>query len=202
MRVGLFGGSFDPVHNGHVRPVLEVMEKAGLDRVIYCPTAQPPHKPGRDFAPALLRYAMVELALLPHPRLHVSALELQAKAPTYTYDTVRHFQASRPDWDLQLLMGVDAFDELDEYHRWADILEAIPILVMLRAGCGQRRPATDPRPAVEAAVKQGRVSFLTNRTVAASSTKLREIFAEGGDPPDGWVPDAVVELIHKYRLYR
>src|SRR5262245_9737320 len=97
MKLGLFGGSFDPIHHGHVRPVLEAVEQIGLDRVVYLPTGRPPHKPNRRLAPALARYAMAEIALLPHSRLEVSGHELSEAAPHYTVDTLLHFRAQHPD---------------------------------------------------------------------------------------------------------
>lgn len=206
MRVGLFGGSFDPVHYGHIRPVLEALQTADLERVLYLPTAQPPHKPDRDFAPRRLRYAMLELALLPFDPLQVSTRELCSgggqPSPTYTYDTITHYQQSHPDWDLHLLLGADSYAELHEWHRWQEIVEAVPLVVLMRPGWSKPSPELEPRPRMKSLLEQGRVLSVANRSIEASSSELRLLFASGRKPPQGWMPDPVVELIRKYRLYR
>src|SRR5947208_4241718 len=102
MKVGLFGGSFDPIHRGHIEPVRKARRALGLDRVIYLPTARPPHKPGGALAPAPARYAMVELALLFEDGLCASAYELTADRPAYTIETLEHFRAELPDAELFL----------------------------------------------------------------------------------------------------
>ena len=107
MRLGLYGGSFDPIHHGHVRPVLKAVERLQLDRVLYLPTAQPPHKMDAAFAPALHRFAMAELALLDHNRLQVSDFELVGR-PSFTVETLEHFNTRFPDAWLHLLIGSDS----------------------------------------------------------------------------------------------
>ena len=100
MKIGLFGGSFDPIHRGHVEPVREARRRLGLERVIYLPTATPPHKPRRALAPALARFAMVELALLGEEGLYVSAHELTPERPAYTVETLEHFRRQMPEAEL------------------------------------------------------------------------------------------------------
>ena len=112
MKVGLFGGSFDPIHRGHLDPVRAAMRDLGLDRVIYLHTARPPHKPGRALAPALARYAMVELALLGEEGLYASAHELTLDRPAYTIETLEHFRRQMPAAELYLLIGGDSFADL------------------------------------------------------------------------------------------
>ena len=154
MRVALFGGSFDPIHCGHIEPVLEVVRVADLDRVIYCPTARPPHKRDRDLAPALRRYAMVEAALKPWQELQVSTYELREEAESFTLDTVRHYLETQPEWSLSLLLGADAWEEIDTYRAWQEILDLVPVIVMSR-----------PRPA-----STKRMSLPRNRSPASSLT--------------------------------
>jgi nicotinate-nucleotide adenylyltransferase len=198
MKTALFGGSFDPIHQGHIGPVLEALEQLGLDRVVYLPTGRPPHKPDRRMAPALARYAMTELALLEFDRLQVSGLELSEAAPSYTIDTLLHFRSSCPEDRLHLLIGADSFLELGSWHRCEEILELAEIAVLTRPGV--RMPAVDPGAA--AFPGAGRVRFLANQPVGVSSTEVRRCLARGERPPAGWVPEPVVDFALKYRLYR
>lgn len=202
MRVALFGGSFDPIHYGHIEPVLEVVRVTGLDRVVYCPTARPPHKRDRELAPALSRYAMVEAALMPWKELRVSTHELREDAESFTLDTVIHYREMEPDWSLSLLLGADAWEEIDSYRAWEEILDLVPVIVMSRPGSPAPLPADEARPAVRAWLERGRVTFVAGRGVDVSSRELRRILSQGDDLPQGWVPDPVLELIRKYRLYR
>lgn len=192
MKVALFGGSFDPIHCGHIEPVLEVVRVAALDRVIYCPTARPPHKRDRQLAPALSRCAMVEAAVEPFEELRVSTYELREEVESFTLDTVRHYLETQPDWSLYLLLGADAWEEIDTYRAWEEILDLVPVIVM-------SRPGSILAPAH---VERGRVTFVRGRGVDVSSHELRCILAAGDDPPSGWLPDPVLELIRKDRLYR
>jgi nicotinate-nucleotide adenylyltransferase len=201
MKIGLFGGSFDPIHWGHVRPVLEAVSTLGLDRVVYLPTGRPPHKPDRRMAPALARYAMTELALLEFDRLQVSAQELSETAPSYTIDTLLHFRSACPSDQLLLLVGADSFVELHSWHRWQEILEIAEIAVLSRPGAGGATAHSSP-PAMVMTVDPKRVHFVANRLIEVSSTEVRRCLARGERPPAGWVPEPVVDFALKYRLYR
>jgi nicotinate-nucleotide adenylyltransferase len=207
MKIGLFGGSFDPIHRGHIQPVLEAVEQAGLDRVIYLPTGRPPHKPNRRLAPALARYAMTEMALLEHDRLWVSAQELSEAAPTYTVDTLRHFVETFPGDDLHLLIGGDSYAELSTWFRFEEILELARLVVLARPEAASTATAPDGGsaavPAARAAITAAaRVQLIANRPVEVSSTEVRRLLARGERPPSGWVPEPVVDFAFKYRLYR
>jgi nicotinate-nucleotide adenylyltransferase len=201
MKVGLFGGSFDPIHWGHVQPVLDAVETLRLDRVVYLPTGRPPHKPDRRMAPALARYAMAELALLHYDQLQVSGQELSEAAPSYTIDTLLHFRSVATGDQLYLLVGADSFVELHSWHRWKEILEIAEIAVLSRPGV----ETADSQPGAPAMVAVGdptRVRFVANRPLDVSSTEVRRCLARGERPPQGWVPDPVVDFALKYRLYR
>ncbi|MDH3405204.1 MAG: nicotinate-nicotinamide nucleotide adenylyltransferase, partial [Acidobacteriota bacterium] len=120
MRLGLYGGSFDPIHYGHVRPVLKAVERLQLDRVLYLPTARPPHKAEGPFASPLHRFVMVELALLDHDRLQVSDFEL-VERPAYTVETLEGFAARFPEAQLHLLLGSDSLAAIESWRRWRDL---------------------------------------------------------------------------------
>jgi nicotinate-nucleotide adenylyltransferase len=206
MKLGLFGGSFDPIHCGHVEPVKEACRRLGLDRVIYLPTAVPPHKPGGRLAPALARYAMVELALLHEPALRVSPYELTLDRPAYTAETLEHFRRELPAAELYLLIGSDSFFELSHWVRWRDVVAAARVVVLSRPGWDLAVMAQDAaapdRQELAALLGSGRVLALDQPPYEVSSTRLREILARGERPPAGWMPDLVVDFVHKYSLYR
>ena len=132
MKLGLFGGCFDPIHNGHIRPVRDARSELGLDRVLFLPTAVPPHKPGRQFAPPHARFAMVELALLDEPGLAVSPLELTPERPFYTIDSLRHFRQQDRDAELYLHVGGDGFADLHTWKEWQEVFRLAHLVVLTR----------------------------------------------------------------------
>ncbi len=200
MKLGLFGGSFDPIHEGHVLPIREARKALGLDRVLYLVTAKPPHKQRRALAPPHARYAMVEMALLGEEGLYASPYELVLDRPAYTAETLEHFRQTEPEADLHLLIGGDSFADLHLWYRWRDIAAMARLVVLTRPGWELEPRALHPDLAALAA--SDRVVFLRQPPVDVSSTQLRELFARGEQPPAGQVSDLVVRYVQKYGLYR
>ena len=200
MKIGLFGGSFDPIHAGHILPVREARRALGLERVIYLPTAVPPHKPGRKMAPPYARYVMVELALLDEEGLYASPYELTLDRPAYTIDTLEHFQRELPEAEIHLLIGGDSFADLPLWRRWRDIAAAARLVVLTRPGWELDEGALSPDLVTLA--RSDRVHFLRQPPVDVSSTRLRALLALGEPVPDGAVPPRVVQYVQKYLLYR
>lgn len=211
MKVGLFGGSFDPIHRGHIDPVQEARRSLGLDRVIYLPTAKPPHKPGRVLAPAHARYTMVELALLGEEGLYASPHELTPGRPAYTIETLEHFQRDRrempgadsdadSDTELFLLVGGDSFADLHLWVRFREIPGMARVVVLARPGWDFATVPLDVEVAEMA--RTDRVILLRQTPVDVSSTRLRELLAAGLPLPSGAVPELVVRYLQKYDLYR
>lgn len=198
MRIGLFGGSFDPIHNGHIRPVREARSALELDRVIFLPTARPPHKDGQQLAPALARYVMTELALLGEEGLEVSAYELTPQRPCFTVDSLGHFSRQYPEADLVLLIGSDSLSRLATWHRWREIVADYEIGVLTRPG-SDRQVIRDGLPAeLLAAESEGRVRWVEHAPFDISATELRRRFAAAEEPPTGAMPELVVEYLRKY----
>jgi nicotinate-nucleotide adenylyltransferase len=199
-RLGLYGGSFDPIHRGHLDPVLDAVRQLDLDSVIYLPTAHPPHKPDERFAPAARRLAMVELAIAGHRRLEVSDFEIAA-GPSYTIDTVEHFARVEPDAALHLLIGSDSLAAIAGWHRWADLLDAARVAVLARPGWPRQRVLEALAPEVAERVAATRVQWIDNRPLDISATEIRRRLRAGENVPDDWVPAAVLEYATRHGLY-
>ena len=202
MKIGLYGGSFDPIHHGHIRPVREARDTLGLDRVIYLPTARPPHKPRRTPAPAFARYVMVELALLREARMSVSTLELEDRV-TYTIETLEHFRREEPEARFFLILGSDSFVRLDTWRQWRKILSLSELAVLERPEtAGTEAGGREPSPELRKALADARVLRIRNAPVAVSSTAVRRRIAERSGDLRQLVPQLVLDYIVKYDLYR
>lgn len=199
-KIGLFGGSFDPIHAGHVAPVRAARAAFGLERVFFLPTGNPPHKSGRRFAPALARFAMVELALLGEEGLFASTHELREE-PSYTVETLEHFQAELPGADLHLILGSDSLADIQSWRRWRELPRLARLVVLTRPGSEDAlRPQTLAAP-LRAAWETGRVLLVEHEPVPVSATELRSTLARGEDPPAGSIHPLVLDYARKYRLY-
>lgn len=200
MKLGLFGGTFDPIHRGHVEPAKRALERLQLDRLFFAPTALPPHKSGPRHASALRRFAMVEMALLDEPRLEVSEVEMTRSERAYTVETLESLREEHPGARLFLLVGADAFRQLPSWRRWREILEMVETAVMVRPGW--RLEEEDLVPEQRAAIEAKRVHFVENPPVDLSGTEIRRRLREGKTLPDGALHPRVLDYVQKYGLYR
>jgi nicotinate-nucleotide adenylyltransferase len=195
MRIGIFGGSFDPVHEGHLRTIEGAGDRLGLSRVIYVPARQSPWKEVPETDPRH-RVAMLGLALSGHPSWTISFEELDREPPSYTVDTLRAFAVRYPGDELWLLMGTDALASLDRWREPAEIVR------LARIGAFHREPYVGSGlvlPAV--AGLADRLDLFDAGSVKISSTDLRDAL-ERGENPAGGVPAAVAEYITKHGLYK
>ena len=202
MRVGLLGGSFDPIHRGHVAAALAARRELGLERVLFLPTAMPPHKLTRRFAPEHARYAMAEMTLLEEPTLRVSTLELTPGQPAYTIETLERLRAESPYDDYVLLIGSDSLAAFDGWRRWQEILATTEIGVFARPGFGWNEIEPGFAPELGEAVGRARMTWLDSTTHPASSSEIRRCLAAGEPVPDGWLHSRVLAFAAKYELYR
>lgn len=200
-KVGLYGGSFDPIHFGHLGPVRQAREALGLDRVLYLPTARPPHK-ARRLAPAWARYAMVELALLREEGMYASDFEMRREGPSYTVDTVDHFRRRLPETRLVLIVGGDSFAALPTWRDWRRILEGVEIAILTRPGWRPKPGKGELAPELRRALSTGRAQPVANAPVEVSSTEVRRAIAAGASNLQDLVPPLVLDYVAKYRLYR
>ena len=133
MKLGLFGGTFDPIHIGHLRAALEVKQGFGLDQIVIIPAAVPPHKKGHQVTDATDRLKMVELGVSGYSGFSVSDAELQRAGPSYSIDTINHFKtASDKDSEIFFISGLDAFLEIDTWKSYKELLRQIAFIVIAR----------------------------------------------------------------------
>ncbi len=136
----LFGGTFDPFHNGHLRMAVEVREALALPRVVLLPSHHPPHKPSRPVSDARHRLAMVSAAVSGLPGFEVSDAEIRREGPSYSLTTVEEFRGAEPKVDWVFVMGADSFDEIATWHRYEELLAACDFVLLPRPGT-PRSPA-------------------------------------------------------------
>ncbi|WP_418605326.1 nicotinate-nucleotide adenylyltransferase [Georgenia sp. SUBG003] len=190
-RVGVMGGTFDPVHHGHLVAASEVLESFSLDEVIFVPTGEQPFKEDRDVTQAEHRYLMTVVATASNPRFTVSRLEIDRPGKTYTIDTLRELRVQLPDTELFFITGADV---LPQILTWKDADE----LWSLAHFIGVTRPGHELDVS---GLPEAGVSLLEVPAMAISSTDCRERVA-AGKPVWYLVPDGVVQYIAKYGLYR
>ena len=137
MKIGIFGGSFDPVHQGHLIIAEHVLETFELDRVIFVPAAQSPHKPNPPIAPPKQRVEMLKLAIAGHSAFEVSTVEIDRGEISYTVDTLQALNAQYPDTDWYLVLGADAVQHFDRWREPEKILQQCQLIVCHRGGFGK-----------------------------------------------------------------
>ena len=196
LRVGLLGGTFDPPHYGHLALAEAAREALELERVIFLPNGQPPHKPTGEVSPAEHRYVMTELACAAHPRFTVSRAEMDRPGLSYSLDTVRSVQRELgPEAQLYFIVGMDALLELPLWHEPDALLAEAHVVVAERPGS-----ETD----LEAALGAERAAQVTRIAMPAlelSASDLRERVRAGRSL---WylTPEPVAAYIAKHGLYR
>ena len=191
-RIGVMGGTFDPIHNGHLVAASEVGHQFGLDEVIFVPTGQPWQKGEREVAPAEDRYLMTVIATAGNPRFSVSRVDIDRPGETYTVDTLRDLRAAEtPETEFFFITGADA---LTRILTWKDAEE----LLSLANFVGCTRPGHHLK---DPGLPNGKVSLMEVPALAISSTDCRER-VRAGAPIWYLVPDGVVQYISKRHLYR
>jgi nicotinate-nucleotide adenylyltransferase len=190
-RVGVMGGTFDPVHHGHLVAASEVAHIFELDEVMFVPTGEPWQKEGRDVSPAEDRYLMTVIATASNPRFSVSRVDIDRPGPTYTLDTLKDLRAAAaPEDEFFFITGADALATMLSWH---DVEELFALAHFI--GC--TRPG---HTLTEDGLPDGKVSLVEIPALAISSSECRERVADG-EPVWYLVPDGVVQYIAKRSLY-
>lgn len=197
--IGLFGGTFDPIHNDHLRIARIFADELALDSVIFLPAGDPYHK-DRPRTPARHRLAMVEQAVAADARFAVSDCDMVRDGATYTYDTVQIFRQHFPAAKLWFLLGMDSLMQLHTWHRWQDLVRQTGIAVAPRHGFSLAQAALQLQSWLAGALADGSVRILPAEAHDISSSAIRRELAEKGT--SGAVPPAVNEYIRQHGLYR
>ena len=194
-RIGIFGGSFDPVHNAHLALAQVALQHLQLDELRWVPVGQPWQKAGQ-LARASDRAAMVALAIEGEPRFKLETCELRRLGPSYTADTVRELQAreGRETGEWFLIIGQDQFAQFHTWHGWEELVRLVTLAVANRAG-------EAPRANTEVTAANGKVIELPLPPTAVSATGVR-LCSALGQSIDTMVPPAVARYIEQHRLYR
>ncbi len=195
-KLAIFGGTFNPIHNGHLHLVQGFRERLGIDSVMLVPSLVPPHKAAEDLANANDRLAMCRLAAQPHG-LEVSDIELHRKGPSYTVDTLRQLHHAYPDTELYLLMGADMFLTLEQWREYKDLFRLARMCAVPRDENGRNELLSyaEKLNALGAKTHVEELSLLP-----ISSTLVRERVKQGL-PIANLVPTAVEDYILQHHLY-
>lgn len=199
MRVGIYGGAFNPVHNGHLHLARGFLNAEKLDRILFVPTARPPHKSDADFVSGRDRTAMLSLAIADEPRFEISQLEFERQGKSYTYDTLCAIHALYPADKLYLIVGADQFFAFESWYRAKDILRMAVLLAGARSDAAEYRQMVQARDTM-AVFAQADVRVANLDVVAISSDEIRAKIRRG-EPIDPYVPPGVREYIFRKGLY-
>jgi nicotinate-nucleotide adenylyltransferase len=224
-RIGIYGGTFDPVHNGHLRVAEAVSNAFALDRVIFVPAFTPPHKRKRAISSPFHRMAMLALATAYSPKMFISTVELDAPSRPYTIETLGRLRTELRPARLFFVMGADSFGDVTSWREHEAILSEYDVVVAMRPGCcggddnggpqngGETVGSLSPqlrnrivdlrggaRPSDED-LKSSRIYLTDYVSIDVSATGIREAVGEGRSIEDV-VPPSVAAYIEKYRLYQ
>ncbi len=190
MRIGLFGGTYNPIHNGHLIVAQDIVRKLKLDKIIFIPCGVPPHKVGHDMLSSEHRYNMVKLAIKGDPEFELSDIEVKRDGKSYSIDTVMHFKKEYPEARIFFIIGADILTAL---HTWKDIdrlINECEFVIMTR-----------PNHRARAAKVRNVGHFLNVRDIEVSSTEIRSLIRSGRSVRY-MVPKEVEKYINEHKLFR
>ncbi len=196
-RIGLFGGTFDPVHNGHLAIAEEAKTQLSLDRIILVPAGDPPHKAKKKVTDKAHRLKMTELAFAGKDGFSVSEYEIEKEGPAYSVDLIRYFKEQYPEDELFFIIGADSFRDLPTWWRYQELLRLVNFIVV-------SRPDTKKEELLSlfsGEEKPPRTFYLKEIAVDISSTQIRALVYRNEDI-SGLVPEEISKYIAQEKLYR
>jgi nicotinate-nucleotide adenylyltransferase len=221
MQIGLFGGTFNPIHNGHLSAAMDAVEFLGLDKLYLVPLSLPPHKASESIADVADRLEMIRLAVSDTPCFHISEVELNRSGPSYTIDTLHHFTSRAPaGTEFCLIMGIDAFLEIDTWKSYLDIFRLVPLIILSRPNIGFADSAAQWKTVGNYLKTKISGSYIFSASKSCfihpekmpvyrvdvtprdvSSTKIRQL-VKSGQSINRLVPESVNAFIQQKGLYR
>jgi nicotinate-nucleotide adenylyltransferase len=211
-KVGLFGGTFNPIHLGHLRGAEDIRESFGLDRVIFLPAAVPPHKVTKNVIDPLPRLEMVKLATVANPFFSVSDVEMKRSGNSYSIDTLRYFRERRAD-SFSFILGQDAFAEIETWKEYPELFSLCNFIVMVPSGVGKTPPGAQLPGGLTSSFRYSQedrvwlhesghtLHFKEITFLDISSTRIRELI-ENGKSVKYLVPPEVEAYIQAHGLYQ
>lgn len=199
IKTGIFGGAFNPIHNGHLNLAKKYLEVLNLDRIILIPTALPPHKTDRFLASKEDRFNMLELAISDCEEFEISDIEFQRQGKSYTYDTLCLLREKYPNDDFYLIIGADQFLTFNLWYRYRDILDIASICTAARENGNQREKIIDFSNKLDG-LDKNRFHLLNSDAVEVSSSQVREKIKKGEDV-SSLIPEKVYNYIVEKGLY-
>lgn len=201
----LFGGTFDPVHNGHIQPLITVADQLGVSEITLMPCFVSPHKSTPNTTNEH-RLAMLRLATANHSLFHISEYEINQATPSYTVQTLRHYKHRQPEQALLFLMGADSFLNFTRWYQWQEILQLSNILVLARPGYdyqepGELAPYKLDDPTKLAQSPNGKFALIESPLFNISSTEIREKLTTNEDLSE-LIPESVLNYIQTNHLYK
>lgn len=211
MKLGLFGGTFNPIHLAHLRIAEEAREAAGLDQVLFIPAADPPHKPLAGDVAFVLRYQMVEQAIADHSGFGISDIEARRGGKSYTVETLTQLRQERPEDHLHFIIGSDSYLELGFWHRYQELFSLASLIVVERPDRLLNNPLQQLPEAVRSSFRQERtdllrhvsgtgIRFVSGTRLDISSSRLRQ-FVAAGKSIRYLVPPVIETFITQKGLY-
>lgn len=197
-KIGLLGGTFNPVHNGHIRMAQIAFEEFMLGKVLFLPSGQPPHKQGEFIAPAYMRTDMLKLAIYDYPSFFVSNVEIERKGTTYTVDTLEYLTLENPGSEYYFIIGADTLFELHTWRNIERVLELTKFICVLRPGTDYNKVSCYAN--LMQNKYPGSVMVAERKGPCISSTQVRELAAMG-QSLEGYVTKEVAQYINENRLY-
>ena len=213
MEVAIFGGTFNPIHYGHLRVAEEVREETGLEKILFIPTYHTPHKFQEEIISADIRFEMVRLAIEDNPAFEVSDIEIKRKGSSYTIDTVRGLKKEDAEREINIIVGSDSFNEITTWHEYNSLFEEASFIVVARPG----HPLRDIKKVVTVELAEKfwydasmkcyksrdghRIRYLNTTLMDISSSDIRRRIREERSIKY-LVPPVVEEYILKRSLYR
>jgi nicotinate-nucleotide adenylyltransferase len=212
VKIGVLGGTFDPIHSGHTHIAREVARVLDLDQVVFMVAKSPPHKLSEEISSAFHRYAMVVLELMKEERFFVSTLELLRERPSYTVETMRELSLLYPDDQLCFIAGSDSLQELHLWYEYDKLLSRHSLVFVQRPGAEvdleELEISSNLKDSIRLVedegvfdIQEGRSFCLSLDAPPVSSTEIRRLIASGKRPAGNIVSPQVDQYIRKYRLY-